>query len=141
MNDETQKLYKALENETNVSIMKLSTKKIKEHKNNILQQLQISGKELKNYHKKLKKYRYCSEISDLQNGFFIRWISLTNPNHLFLTKGAYLIDVEIYKKGIQLYCKGFGGIFFRVKFDEVAVFQKLSDQESFILNILDYLDK
>ena len=47
-------LLHALENETNASIMKLTTAKIKEHKNNILQQLQLERTELKEMHKKLK---------------------------------------------------------------------------------------
>ena len=46
-------LLHALENETNASIMKLTTTKIKEHKNNILQQLQLERTQLKEMHKKL----------------------------------------------------------------------------------------
>ena len=53
------KLYDALENETNVSIMDQTTRKIKDQKNNILQKLQLDRKQLKEFHKKLKGYRYC----------------------------------------------------------------------------------
>ena len=67
-------LLNALENETNASIMKLNTKKIKQHKNDILQKLQLQKNTLKTYHNKLKHYRYCSDISDLQYGYYIRWI-------------------------------------------------------------------
>ena len=56
------KLLHALENETNASIMRLTTAKIKEHKNNILQKLQLERSKLKEMHKKLKEYRYVPKI-------------------------------------------------------------------------------
>ena len=40
-------LLNALENETNSVIMNLTTRKIKEHKNNVLQQLQLKREKLK----------------------------------------------------------------------------------------------
>ena len=55
--DVSDDLLNALENETNSPIMNLTTRKIKEHKNNALQQLQIKGTELKKFHKKLNNYR------------------------------------------------------------------------------------
>ena len=48
--DASDELLNALENETNSAIMNLTTRKIKEHKNNVLQQLQIKGPELKKFH-------------------------------------------------------------------------------------------
>ena len=65
-------LLNALENETNASIMRLNSNKIKEIKNNMLQKLQLDRDELKIIHKKLNHYRYCSDISDLQYGYYIR---------------------------------------------------------------------
>ena len=56
------KLLHALENETNASIMRLTTAKIKEHKNTILQKLQLERSKLKEMHKKLKEYRYVPKI-------------------------------------------------------------------------------
>ena len=69
----------ALENETNASIMELTTEKIQAQKNNMLQRLQLPKNKLKEFHKKLKKYRYCSDLKDIQYGFYIRWIPLKNP--------------------------------------------------------------
>ena len=43
-NEEMKGLLKALENETNSSILDLTNNDIKTHKNNILQMLQIRGK-------------------------------------------------------------------------------------------------
>ena len=43
----------------------------------ILQKLQLPREKLKEFHKKLKYYRYCSDMNDLQDGFFIH----SNINH------------------------------------------------------------
>ena len=47
-------LLNALENESNASIMNLTSAKIKSMKNNILQKLQLDRETLKSFHKKLK---------------------------------------------------------------------------------------
>ena len=54
-------LSNALENESNASIMKLNIKKINVIKM-IYYKITIGKNTLRLYHKKLKHYRYCSEI-------------------------------------------------------------------------------
>ena len=135
------KLLNALENETNTSIMNLTMSKIKDIKNNILQSLQLERKLLKSFHKKLKGYRYCSDQSDLQYGFYIRWIPLKNPDNIKLTNGGIIIDIDIINDCIQLRVKNNQNRIFQIKFDEVIIFQKISPQERVILGVLDYLEK
>ena len=77
-------ILKALENETNSSILELTNSEIKTHKNNILQMVQIKGKDLKEYHKKLENYRYVRGMHDLQFGYYIRWIPLKNPDKIYI---------------------------------------------------------
>ena len=134
-------LLDALENETNASIMKLTNSKVKDIKNNILQKLQLSKEQLKSFHKKLKDYRYCSDMNDLQDGFFIRWIPLKNPEKVYLTNGCHVCDVLIENDMLQVLCRGINGRIFKIRFDECIIFQKISDQEKVILSVLDYLDK
>ena len=134
-------LMKSLEKESNSTIINLNSRKIKDHKNNILQKLQIKKTKLKEFHKKLKQYRYCSEISDLQEGFFIRWISLKNPDDLKLTNGGHITEILIFNEGAQIRLKNSMNRFFQIKFDEVIIFQKISQQENVILTVVDYLDK
>ena len=141
MSQSVDNLLNALENEGNASIMKLTTSKIKQIKNTILQQLQLDSKTLKSYHKKLKNYRYCDEVSDLQYGYYIRWIPLKNPDNIKLTNGAVIADIKIYDSGVQCLCKNSLNRFMQFKFDEVIIFQKLSSQEQVILSVLDYLEK
>jgi hypothetical protein len=134
-------LLNALENETNASIMRLNTEKIKNIKNNILQKLQLDREELKKIHKKLNHYRYSSDISDLQYGFYIRWISLKNPNNIKLTNGAIIVDILISNNCVQILCKNNRNRIFQIKFDECIIFQKISEQEYIILQVLDHLKK
>lgn len=134
-------LINALENEENSSMIELNSQKIKTLKNNILQKLQLDRDKLKLYHKKLKKYRYCSDLSDLQFGNYIRWISLKDPENIFLTNGAFFTDYIFENNMVYIVCKNSRNIIFRVKFDEIIIFQKLNNQENVILSVLDYLNK
>ena len=134
-------LITALENEENSSIVNLDSSKIKTIKNNILQKLQIDRETLKLYHKKLKEYRYCSDLSDLQFGNYIRWISLKDPENIFLTNGAFFTDYIFENNMVYIICKNSRNRIFRVKFDEIIIFQKLNNQENVILSVLDYLNK
>ena len=134
-------LVEALDNDNNSSIMDLTSSKIKRIKNDILQRLQIKSVDLKLFHKKLKGYRYCTDLKDLQEGFFIRWIPLNNPENLELTKGGIVCEVKLVNGMLYVLCKNFMNKFFQIKFDEVIIFQKLSNQEKIILSILDYIEK
>lgn len=135
------KVLKSLDNDKNEGIMQLSNAKIKEHKNNILQQLQLDRETLKVLHSKLKYYRYVDELSDIQYGYYIRWISLKNPDNIKLTNGAHICDIKILNGGIHLVCRNGCNRFMQINLDENMVFQKLTDQERIILKTIDYIDK
>ena len=138
---EINKLLLALENESNSSIMNMTTSKIKTIKNNMLQKLGLNREELKEMHKKLKNYRYCSDMQDVQYGYYIRWISLKNPENIKLTNGGIIIDIDIINNCVQLRIKNNMNRIFQIKLDECYIFQKITPQEQVILGVLDYLDK
>ena len=138
---DTDNLLNALENESNASIMDLTNAKIKSQKNDILQQLQLPRMELKLFHKKLKHYRYCSDLRDIQFGHYIRWIPLKNPDKIQLTNGGIICDIQIINNCIHIRCKNNRGHIIQFKFDECILFQKISVQEKVILSVLDYLEK
>lgn len=133
-------LLLALENESNASIIRMTTNKIKTIKNNMLQKLQLNRESLKDMHKKLKEYRYCSDMSDLQYGYYIRWIPLSNPEKIILTNGGLLCDMKIVNSQIHILVKNFRNRMIQFKLDEAMIFQKLTPQEKVILSVLDYLD-
>ena len=106
----------ALENETNASIMELTTEKIQTQKNNMLQRLQLPRNKLKKFNKKLKKYRYCSDLKDIQYGFYIRWIPLRNPEKIILTNGGIVCEIKITENGTYIVCKNRFNNIFQLKF-------------------------
>lgn len=134
-------LQNALDNENNSSIMNLNSKKIKNIKNDYLQKLLLPRDKLKEYHLKLKEYRYVDDLSDIQYGRYIRWINLNKPDNIKLTTGGIIIDIKILETGIHLVCKNNMNQRFQIKIDENIIFQKLSDQEKILISALDYLDK
>jgi len=134
-------LLKSLDNENNSSMNNLSSKKIKSMKNDYLQKLQLSREKLKEYHTKLKEYRYVDDLSDIQYGRYIRWINLKDPTNISLTQGGLIIDIKICQGGIQVVCKNFRNKKFQIKIDECFIFQKLTDQEKIILSALDYVNE
>ena len=138
---EIDKLLDALENETNTSIMELTTSKIKQINNDAIQRIQIRGNELKQMHKKLKEYRVIRDLRDLQLGYYIRWIPLKDPSNIYLTNGGIIIDIDILKNGIHIKVKNNRNRIFQIKYDESVIFQKLTVQEKIILSVLDHLDK
>lgn len=138
---DTETLKKALDNENNESICKLTTHLIKQIKNDMLQQLQLSREKLKELHTKLKEYRYVDDLSNLQYGRFIRWINLKKKDNIFLTNGAHIMDIKIEKSGIQVLCRNNMNRFVTLNIDEHMIFQKITDQEKVLICAMDYLNK
>ena len=66
---------------------------------------------------------------------------LTNPDNISLTNGALVVDINIYDSGVQIKCKNNMNRFFNIKIDECIVFQKLSQQEIILLQIMEALNK
>jgi hypothetical protein len=134
-------LEKALDNDSNSSIMNYNSRMIKSIKNDYLQKLLLSRDNLKDFHEKLKNYRYVDDLTDIQYGRYIRWINLKDPNKISLTRGGIIIDIKILSNGIHLVCKNTYNHKFQIKIDECYIFQKLTEQEQILLMALDYLDK
>jgi hypothetical protein len=135
------KLMNALDNETNESIMNLTSKKIFDMNLNIIKELHLDKATTLNYLKKLKEYRYVDEINDLKHGLFIRWIPITDPSYLPLHHCGMICDIKITDSGVLITCKNFMHRHYTFKMDECLIFQKLTTQEKIIINALDHLDK
>lgn len=134
-------LLKAVHNEDNKKLMSTSFSDLKTIKNDILQQLQLTGEEMKDVHKKLKEYRYVDEIADLKFGSYIRYISICDPENMILAKGGVLCDIIINDEGVNLTFKNFMHQHFQIKMQECLLFQKLSNEEKVLLSAIEYLNK
>lgn len=128
-------------NKDDIDLEQLNKNKIQKIKNDMLQQLQLPRETLKTIHKKLKNYRYVSDLADLKYGAFIRWIPLSNPEKIKLTNGGIVVDIKIFQTGIQIVCKNNFNRIFQLKLDECLLFQKLTNQEQYLLTILHHLTK
>jgi hypothetical protein len=135
-------LLYALDNDNNTGVAGLTASKIKQEKNDVLQKLQLSKEELKDLHSRLVDYRYVDEINCLQEGRYIRWIPLNvETAEIKLTKGAFLVKTTLNDDGVILVCRNVRRQSVVVKFDNVLIFQKLSDQELILIKALSLLDK
>tara|TARA_E500000178_G_scaffold30469_1_gene27636 strand:+ start:2887 stop:3303 length:417 start_codon:yes stop_codon:yes gene_type:complete len=132
-------LKKALENEDNLSIIETNIQEIKNEKNDILQKIGLDKNNLKQFHKKLKNYRYIDNIKDLKYGSQIRWINLKKIDNIKITNGANLCDIKINDKGIALILSGFNKQYFTIYMAENIIFQKISDQEEILLKAIKYI--
>ena len=138
--DNVEYLKLSIENENNKSIINLTSKIIKERKQEILNELHIN-KTLKTlYKKKLKDYRYIDEIQELHIGTHIRWIKLISDNETSIKNGGLLIDV-LFQNNIQLLLKNNINRIFSINFNDNLIFQKITDQEKIILFAIDNIDK
>jgi len=134
-------LLKALENENNKKIMNLTSKKLNQMKMEILKELELSNDILLDYMKKLKNYRYVDELDDIDNGRFIRWIKITEPENIFLSSGAIVCEIKIMDNGMYILCKNFAKKHYQLKMDEYLIFQKLTTQEEVLLTAMNHLSK
>ena len=134
------KLLYALDNDNNESIINLTSKKILELNYNIIKELHLDKPTTLNYLKKLRGYRYVDEIHDLKHGSFIRWIPIIDPNYLPLHYCGMICDIKITDNGVIITCKNFMHRHYTFKMDETLIFQKLTTQETVIIQALDHLE-
>jgi len=133
-------LLAAVDNESNETLMGLTHSKIKQTKNDMLQRLQLPREKLREFHKKLKQYRYIDELPELKQGTYIRWIRLSDPQNVYLTNGGIICSVYL-NNGVNVICKNHYNRMFQLKLGECLVFQKITQQEEVLLTALDFLEK
>lgn len=140
---DSEKLLKALDDETNEHLFNFTTKKMREMTLKILKELELTKQETLEMMKKLKDYKYVDEMSDLKYGTYLRWIPVDDPENVHLTKGAIFCEVKITDDGVFLVCKnyGYGKKHFRLSMDKNLIFQRLTEQELVLLSALDHLSK
>ncbi len=133
------KLSKALEDETNESLLNFTSDKIRAMNNSILKELSLNNKQTLELSNKLRHYKYVDEMGDLKYGTYLRWISLKESSNFALARGAIFCEVKITDDGVFIVCKNFGSSYFQIKMDEYLIFRKLTEQELVLLSALDHL--
>jgi hypothetical protein len=140
---DVQKLLKALDDDSNETLLNFTTDKIKDMNLNILKELHLSKQDTLELLKKLRDYKYVDEMNELKYGAYIRWIPIEDPTNIHLTKGAIFCEMKITDDGVFCVCKnyGFKSRHFQISIDKNLIFQKLTDQELVLLSALDHLSK
>lgn len=140
---DVQKLLKALDDETNETLLNFTTDKIKEMNLNVLKELHLPKHETLKLLDKLQHYKYVDEMNELKYGAYIRWIPIEDPNTIQLSKGALFCEMKITDNGVFCICKNFGftSRHFRISMDKNLIFQRLTEQEQVLLSALDHLAK
>ena len=115
------------------------TSTIKHRKLRILQNITIDKDELTHYYKLLTSYRYIDEVDELRMGSYIRFFKLDTQS-LDLGRGGFLADIQVVKQRIVLLFKN-RTRFFKLKMDECILFQKNTQQENILIQILDQIKR
>ena len=137
---DVEQLLNALNNANNEDIIDLDLKTITKNKNDILQQLRLPRKETSLLNKKLKEYRYITDLKELKFGSYIRWIRLNNPESIKLTNGGIICDMLEVNNDVHIRCKNNINMIFQLKLSEFIIFKKLTPQEKIILKAIKYLE-
>ena len=137
------KLLKALDDDSNETLLNFTSDKIKEMNLNIIKELQLPRKDTLDIMNKLREYKYVDEMNELKYGAYIRWIPIEDPTNIHLTKGALFCEMKITDDGVFCVCKNFGYTMrhFQLSMDKNLIFQRLTDQELVLLSALDHLSK
>lgn len=137
------KLLKALDDDSNETLLNFTSDKITEMNLNIVKELQLPRKDTLDIMKKLRDYKYVDEMNELKYGAYIRWIPIEDPTNIHLTRGALFCEMKITDDGVFCVCKNYGYNLrhFQLSMDKNLIFQKLTDQELVLLSALDHLSK
>jgi hypothetical protein len=105
--------------------------------------LDISQEDRKTLCEKLVLYRFVDQIYQLHKGKHIRWIRLheterSSAKPRVLTKGGIVVDISFMDNGTYIMCTN-KLYFFKIKFDDCLIYQRLSDNEQMILSCQSYL--
>tara|TARA_B100001063_G_C16741610_1_gene545117 strand:+ start:449 stop:892 length:444 start_codon:yes stop_codon:yes gene_type:complete len=137
MEDEDyQKLLNIVTNEESNTILHTSLQDISKRKENLLKELHLPKEDENDLLRKLKNYRYVMELPDLEIGNYIRWINLNHGENIYLTNGSFISNIMIMEDGIQIRCTNRFGKIHQLKFDEHLIFQKLTEQEHILLQLV-----
>ena len=137
------KLLKALDDDSNETLLNFTSDKITEMNLNIIKELQLPRKDTIDIMNKLREYKYVDEMNELKYGAYIRWIPIEDPTKINLTKGALFCEMKITDDGVFCVCKNYGYTqrHFQLSMDKNLIFQRLTDQELVLLSALDHLSK
>lgn len=139
--DDLDVLLNTLDTESNDKIMSKTKQSIQKMKTKVLQQLGLTREKLLQFNSALSTYQYIDDLSELDYGAYIRWIGVReqDKDKIYMRKGGWLVDIMFTDTGVLLrvlILYGKNRRFISIKFDENLIFQKLSDSNMILLELL-----
>ena len=145
-------LIRTIENDNNISVLNETFDSIKKSKEKVLKSIELHGKLLQEYLKKLKHYRYIENSNQIRLGVFVRWIDLYDE-HLLLKNGGTICNIEYNNNhgndnndddddvNIRIMCnlRNYKKKYFTITFQKCLIFQKITNQEDLLLHILQHI--
>ena len=133
-------LFHILQTQQHESLLSLTSDKIREQNGHVLEPLCSNEEEWMAYMRQVEGYRFIDNAAELTMGAFIRWMNITDPEHLSFQHCGMICDIKTNAQGeVYVTCKNFMHRHYTFKMDECLVFQKLSAQEKVVLQVLDQL--
>lgn len=97
----------------------------------VIRQHVVEEDKFEEYYSKLAGYKYVDDLYQLKMGHYIRWI---NKKKQLVKGGGIVVDITFTDNGVLVLCKGINNnAFFKIKYNEVVVFQLMSQEEQTIL--------
>ena len=87
---------------------------------------------IKEMYAKLKEYRVINEVFEIHRGKHVRWIR-RQAKTVQLTAGGIVMEIKFFDTGTHILVKCGGSRFIQIKYDDCAIFQKLSDEEQIVM--------
>lgn len=137
---DAQALLEAVDATQDPTFLDLDTRKIQGAKNDALQRLRLPRSQLIKYNQSLKGYRYIDDLDQVQEGAYVRWITLRDDLNFTLTQGGHVCRVDITDK-VRILCRNKLNRMFSFDFNAALVFVKLTEQELLLISALDHLAK
>lgn len=119
-------------------IKKFNSSNIFLEKQYVFNELNLPKDLIEEFHKKLQYYKVIDNISQINEGTYIRWIKI-NTNKL--TNGALVCDIEISDIDILIYCKTINNKFITLSYNKNILFEKIGDDELLLINVVDNFNK
>ena len=125
------------------NLLYMTSGKIMELKNNVLQKMYLSKEEIKDYHSKLKDYIYVDELQEMTLGSYVRWFALheEDKDKIKLKSGGFISDFQKGKDDINIVIKTVFNKFYSFPMNKCIIFKKLSMQERILIKIIDHINK
>jgi hypothetical protein len=134
------KLLGALDDEDNEPLMGTDMASVVRDRDAMLERLGLPEDELAAMRAKLDNYRYVDEVHELRFGAYVRWVPLRDPTKLRLTNGGIVCDMQVHDDGIHIVCRNNMHRMYQIRASECLVFQKMSDQERVLLEVMGHLN-